>query len=144
MEAVPKPDVPVLAGGDTVAAAVHSHVAGQLKKLRLAAGITQTEMGEILQLSYLQVHKYERGVSRVPLERIWLAAEHFGLEINYFFDGLESATRPRIARSDDDDNCQLRLALSQAMQLISSPKTLRSLLHLTHALTLVGGAAPRD
>lgn len=128
----------------SVTAAVHGHVAGQLKKLRLANGITQTEMGGILRLTYLQVHKYERGLCRVPLERIWLAAEHFGLEVAYFFDGLETSTRRRILRTEDDDNQQLRLALSQSMQLIHSPKMLRSLLHLTRAMTLVAEETARD
>jgi transcriptional regulator with XRE-family HTH domain len=42
----------------------------KIKKLRKQAGLSQTDLGEKLGVSYQQVQKYERGVSKLSVEAL--------------------------------------------------------------------------
>lgn len=51
--------------------------------------LTQERLGELLELTFQQVQKYEKGVNRVSAGRLYEIAGVLGVPINYFFEGAE-------------------------------------------------------
>jgi transcriptional regulator with XRE-family HTH domain len=63
-------------------------VATRLRERRLALGLTQQELGERVDSSAQQVHKYETGVNRLSAGRLVQLAEALEVEVGHFFAGL--------------------------------------------------------
>lgn len=61
----------------------------RLRKARVAAGLTQTELGVRLGISFQQIQKYERGRNRIGCGRLYKIARILGVKITYFFDSVE-------------------------------------------------------
>jgi len=57
----------------------------RIKEARFAAGITQTELGDMLGVSFQQVQKYENGKNRVNGARIALLCTALNRPMSYFF-----------------------------------------------------------
>jgi transcriptional regulator with XRE-family HTH domain len=61
----------------------------RLNQARVAAGLTQSELGDRLGISFQQVQKYEKGRNRIGGGRLYKIARALGVKITYFFDGVE-------------------------------------------------------
>ena len=57
----------------------------QLKKIRLAKGLTQTKVSKKINVTFQQVQKYERGQNEIRLIFIKKLAEVFDVEESYFY-----------------------------------------------------------
>ena len=57
----------------------------QLKKIRLAKGLTQTKVSKKINVTFQQVQKYERGQNEMRLINIKKLAEVFDVEESYFY-----------------------------------------------------------
>lgn len=68
-------------------ASVDQHVALRLIAARKAAGKTQTQAGDALDLTFQQVQKYERGTNRIAPSRLAVLAALYGKPIAWFFEG---------------------------------------------------------
>ena len=73
---------------------VDIHVGGRLRDRRVALGISQTNLGDTVGLTFQQIQKYERGANRVGSGRLYQFAGILDVPISYFFEGLEGATAP--------------------------------------------------
>ena len=51
-------------------------------------GLTQQQMAELIGVTYQQAHKYEKGINRVAAGRLYNMARVLGVDIGYFFEGL--------------------------------------------------------
>jgi len=69
---------------------VDQHVGGQLRLRRAQAGLTQTELGNKLGLSFQAVQKYESGENRISASRLYQLARILDVPLSYFFEGLEA------------------------------------------------------
>jgi len=61
----------------------------RLRQARVAAGLSQTEIGVQLGISFQQVQKYEKGRNRIGGGRLYKIARILGVKITYFFDDVE-------------------------------------------------------
>jgi transcriptional regulator with XRE-family HTH domain len=68
------------------------HVGRRVREARLAKGMTQTDLGNALGVSFQQVQKYEKGTNRVGSSRLWDMCKVLDQPIVYFFDGLTRGT----------------------------------------------------
>jgi transcriptional regulator with XRE-family HTH domain len=55
--------------------------------------MTQQQMAELIGVTYQQAHKYEKGINRVAAGRLYRVAQALGVEVSYFFEGLQTAGR---------------------------------------------------
>ena len=55
-------------------------------------GLTQQQVADLIGVTYQQAHKYESGVNRIAAGRLYLIAQVLGVDVGYFFEGLESDT----------------------------------------------------
>lgn len=61
----------------------------RLRERRLAKGMTQTQLGEAVGLSFQQVQKYEKGTNRMGASRLQQFASILGCDVSDFFDTPE-------------------------------------------------------
>jgi transcriptional regulator with XRE-family HTH domain len=54
---------------------VDAAVGGNIRNARLAAGLSQTELGSACGISFQQIQKYEKGINRVGGSRLMQIAE---------------------------------------------------------------------
>ena len=64
------------------------YVTGSVSTL-VAEGLSQTELGTQLGISFQQIQKYEKGMNRVSGGRLYRIARILGVKITYFFDGVD-------------------------------------------------------
>jgi len=66
-----------------------SHVGRRLKQRREKLGLSQTELSNLLDISYQQVQKYERGENKIPAGRLYQLANALKVTPDYFFEGAK-------------------------------------------------------
>jgi transcriptional regulator with XRE-family HTH domain len=69
---------------------VDVHVGGRVRMRRTLLGMTQTDLGDALGLTFQQVQKYERGTNRISSSRLCDLTRVLDVSIDYFFEGMPS------------------------------------------------------
>ncbi|MBA3068555.1 MAG: helix-turn-helix domain-containing protein [Hyphomonas sp.] len=102
--------------------------------------LTQERLGELLELTFQQVQKYEKGVNRVSAGRLYEIAGVLGVPINYFFEGAEEfldAEQSEFAEDEDEPHAPVMtpemLELISAFQKIEDVSLRKSLLNTVRA-----------
>ena len=71
----------------------HARVIGEnLRYLRVAAGLSQQDIGGVLGVSYQQVQKYEQGHNRFPIEGLHRLKHYYNVPYEVFFRGVKPDT----------------------------------------------------
>jgi transcriptional regulator with XRE-family HTH domain len=124
---------------------VDRHVGLHIRMRRKALGMSQEKLAEALGLTFQQVQKYERGANRVSASKLWEIARALGVNVSYFYEGLED-------EADDTppgflgQNAQDFLLTAEGMELAASfPRVRRAglrrkILDLVRALSDPDGA----
>ncbi|MCD8497202.1 MAG: helix-turn-helix domain-containing protein [Alphaproteobacteria bacterium] len=88
-----------------------------LRKLRSTIGLSQTEFGEILGVSFQQIQKYETGKNRLPALQLYMLHTIFKIPFETLFENIDLEPYPVMAprdillkriRSIPDDKTALR------------------------------------
>lgn len=64
-------------------------IARRVRALRLQRGISQTELGNVLDVTFQQVQKYETGTNRISAGRLQQIAEVLDVPVTYFYAGVD-------------------------------------------------------
>lgn len=110
---------------------VDRNVGARVRQRRVMLGLTQQQMADLIGVTYQQAHKYEKGINRVAAGRLYQMARVLGVDIGYFFEGLnESGTVPASPKQ--------RMLLELARNFISIPtrKHQEAVCSLARALTI--------
>jgi transcriptional regulator with XRE-family HTH domain len=70
---------------------VDSFVGQRLKQARLLAGLSQSELGSRVGVSFQAIQKYESGENRLSASRLLAVAEFLGKPVSFFFNELTAA-----------------------------------------------------
>ena len=73
--------------------AIDRHVGKRIRLRRTLLGMTQNQLAELLQLTFQQVQKYERGANRVSASRLWDLSQILDVEVGYFFDEMPASIK---------------------------------------------------
>lgn len=102
--------------------------------------LTQERLGELLELTFQQVQKYEKGVNRVSAGRLYEIAGVLNVPISYFFEGAEEfleAEHSEFAEDDEEPHAPVMtpetLELISAFQKIEDMSLRKSLLNTVRA-----------
>ena len=68
---------------------VDRHVGARMRERRIMLGLTQHQLAELIGVTYQQAHKYEKGINRVAAGRLYSIARALGVEVGYFYEGLQ-------------------------------------------------------
>jgi transcriptional regulator with XRE-family HTH domain len=83
--------------------------------------LTQERLGELLELTFQQVQKYEKGVNRVSAGRLYEIAGVLGVPISYFFEGAEEFLDAQHAEfAEDEDEPHAPVMTPETLELISA------------------------
>ncbi len=74
---------------------VDIHVGRQVRLHRTVAGLSQTQLGEAIGLTFQQVQKYERGSNRISASVLTRIAAILGAPVPAFFAGLAGEMEPQ-------------------------------------------------
>ena len=99
------------------ATAIDNYVGQRLKTRREACGLSQEKLADMLNISFQQVQKYERGFNRVGAGRLYTLAGILGVKIDYFYDGLPPID-PALMHLGDVDSVADLLAVPESLPLL--------------------------
>ena len=109
---------------------VDRYVGLRLRERRTMLGLTQQQLAELIGVTYQQAHKYEKGINRIAAGRLCRIARVLGVEVGYFFDGMDTdrSFKP---------TPQQRMLLELARNFISMPsrKHQEAMCNLARALS---------
>ena len=117
-------------GGRSRALDVDHYVSLRIRQRRIMLGLTQQQMAELIGVTYQQAHKYEKGINRIAAGRLFTIAQALGVDVSYFFEGMDSE---RMFRPTP----QQRMLLELARNFINMPsrKHQEALCSLARALS---------
>ena len=127
---------------DNTTKIVDQHVGQRLRMLRIMNGLSQKQLAQSLELTFQQVQKYEKGVNRLAASRIFECSVLFGVEPNFFFEGVvpQMATKRavgfKVTREIDDNSLQSdrNLKLLAAYQNVADTDVQERILALVRAI----------
>ncbi|PVA09211.1 transcriptional regulator [Pelagivirga sediminicola] len=70
---------------------VDVHVGKRIRHRRWLAGMTQQQLAESVGIKFQQIQKYETGANRVSASRLWDIAAAMGVDVAFFFEGMQAA-----------------------------------------------------
>jgi len=82
--------------------------------------LTQERLGELLNLTFQQVQKYEKGVNRVSAGRLFEIASVLGVPITYFYEGAEGFVDHENAQATQDDDAHAPVMNAETLELIAA------------------------
>jgi transcriptional regulator with XRE-family HTH domain len=107
------------------------YVGRQVRLARELAGMTQTEVGQHIGMSFQVVQKYEHGEIRVSASRLFQFARLLNKPIDYFFESLDG----RGGGGDATEIAQDEVELIRAFRLIINPDVQQRLLQLFRGIS---------
>ena len=63
------------------------HVGDRVKVRRVELGLSQTQLGQALGITFQQVQKYEKGANRISASRLQQVSDILKVPASYFFKG---------------------------------------------------------
>jgi len=73
----------------TRASPIDRHVSQRIRERRVLTGQTRQQMADLIGVTYQQFHKYEHGMNRLSVGRLYDIARALETPVSYFFEGLE-------------------------------------------------------
>lgn len=64
------------------------HVGQRVRLRRMIVGLTQTELGSALNITFQQVQKYEQGANRIGSSRLFRISQILGVPVAFFFEEM--------------------------------------------------------
>lgn len=117
---------------------VDVHVGARVRVRRRLLGMTQERLAELIEVTFQQVQKYERGANRISASKLFAIAGALDAPISYFFDGLEGPSQSVEAESREQViqaflQTQEGLELAQVFPRIARGPLRRRVLELVRA-----------
>ncbi len=112
---------------------VDVHVGGRVKARRTLIGMSQTELGKRIGLTFQQIQKYEKGMNRIAASRLWQFSLILGQPISWFFEGIGKQKRK------GDDHLAKRETLKFVRYLSACDPDVQK--HLAAMINAVAGKA---
>ena len=95
--------------------AFDKHVGLKLRQARILSKISQSNVGELVDLTFQQIQKYENGTNRIGASRLWRFSQILEVPVSYFFEGLEEGNQ--LASDDPEVADSIR---RKSMELLSN------------------------
>ena len=112
-----------------------AEIGQRVRTLRLQRGLSQTELGNLISVTFQQVQKYEKGTNRISAGRLQRIAEVLGVPVAFFFAAPDEQQRSPDARVEFSFlQTEGALRLARAYARIKQPGIRLQLLRLTEAI----------
>jgi len=113
-----------------------AEIGQRVRALRLQRGLSQTELGQLISVTFQQVQKYEKGANRISAGRLQRIAEVLGVPVAFFFAAPAADKETSGGGADHGGFLQTEgaLRLARAYARIKEPGIRLQLLRLTEAI----------
>jgi len=111
-------------------------VGRNIRIYRLAKGLSQTNLGNKLGITFQQIQKYEKGTNRVGSGRLYQIGIVLNVSVMSFFEGVETAASKKDASPFRLLADPLSLRLVQSFSEIASPRTRSAVVALIERMSL--------
>jgi transcriptional regulator with XRE-family HTH domain len=112
---------------------IDPHIGARLRELRVAAGLSQQTLADLIKVTYQQLHEYEAGAKRISAARLYYMAQAIEVDVGAFFEGL-----PVPQRQVPTPEQRLLLDLARNFGTIRDPKHREAICLLTRILAATG------
>jgi len=92
------------------------HVGERVRLARRSRGISQSDLGRHVGLTFQQVQKYERGFNRISAGRLYEMSIVLEVEVTFFFEGLEKPNATGIAEQRRPDKATVLFAMISSIK----------------------------
>ncbi len=123
---------------ERAANAIDKKVGQRVRTRRLEVGMSQERLAELLGVTFQQVQKYEKGVNRIAVSRLFDIANALEMPAGRFFEGLNPRGGVAESKQEYVDDALATPEGAQLMALfgsIKSQKLRRKVLELVRTLT---------
>jgi transcriptional regulator with XRE-family HTH domain len=122
---------------------IDEYIAKKLRQFRIAAGMTQDQLGELTGVSFQQVQKYEKAKNRISASRLFEFAQLLNKPVSAFFIGIKSDRtyynydfRSERRQSKNLKNFDKEvLPLVKAFRRIDNPQSKKNLIALANSIS---------
>jgi transcriptional regulator with XRE-family HTH domain len=115
-----------------------AEIGKRVRTLRLQRGLSQTELGALINVTFQQVQKYEKGTNRISAGRLQRIAEVMTVPVSFFFTGFDDKPKASAPNPLDVEFSFLQtegaMRLARAYARIKQPSVRLQLLRLTEAI----------
>lgn len=70
---------------------LRKQIGKNLRDIRISADLTQKELGDILEVSFQQIQKYENGTNNISPEKLFILKTFYDVPFDTFFSGILGA-----------------------------------------------------
>ena len=113
-------------------------VGQRLRWRRRELRLTQEKLGELLNLTFQQVQKYEKGVNRISAGRLYEVASALGVTIDYFYEGARDHLPEGVAAIAETETTDIAPVLSaDTLELVAAFQSIKDPAVRTSILTNV-------
>ncbi len=98
----------------------------RLRLRRRELKLTQDKLAQLLNLTFQQVQKYEKGVNRIAAGRLYDIAKGLGVPITYFYDGVEDMLENnRQALAEENPDAAAPVMTGEMLELVAAFQAIR-------------------
>ena len=123
---------------------VDIHVGNRVRLRRKVLGLSQSDLGEALGLTFQQVQKYERGSNRISASKLFQAAQALKVPASYFFEGYGVTGEEGFQESPSEQTVNAFLLTNEGLELAQTFPLIRSAKHRRKILDLVRALADEE
>jgi transcriptional regulator with XRE-family HTH domain len=124
--------------------AVDIEIGRAIRKRRLLNGVSQSDLGAGIGVTFQQVQKYEKGTNRVSASMLTEIARVLHVDVRSFFDAVEAQDRKEAVDDMRPENLRVTretVSLTEAFLQISDARLRRKILDLVR---IVAGAGSKN
>ena len=86
---------------------IDAHVGSRILERRELLGLSKADLASGLGVTFQQLHKFETGVNRISVGKLYQCAQLLNSGIEYFFDGLpRTSTRKKGRKTAPDETAK--------------------------------------
>jgi len=124
------------------------NVGSRVRSRRMALGMSQTDLGDALGVTFQQIQKYEKGTNRIGAGRLHRLAEVLKVDPAFFFEGemvqtAHTSSSPDYL-TDSPDYLTEFLATSEGIALMNAFRSVPTAKLRRNVIALVQALADRD
>jgi transcriptional regulator with XRE-family HTH domain len=119
---------------------VDKYVGSRIRARRVGLRMSQTKLGDAIDVTFQQIQKYENGTNRVGASNLYKIAQALGVDVSFFYQGM-----PEYANGGNGSGHSMAPGVSERDQraFAEDPLTSREAIELMHNYYRVRDSAVR-
>jgi transcriptional regulator with XRE-family HTH domain len=113
---------------------IDKHLGAKIKELRSHLGLSQSELAELIGVTYQQTHKYEKGTNRISASKLFTLAKSLNIPINFFFEEISVEESMRNTNNPPPQH-RLCMEVSRRFRNIKNPRHQEAVYYLVRMLS---------